>query len=129
MKSYLIAVAYALASGFVGMFLPLVSALGVMRHPTNILFGFIYGFGWFVAGFIADVRSPNVELFGSLIWPLLVMAAIVYFLGRELSSGSRGYWPVVVGIMLLALVIPGKLVATTSLKYVPLYSSILSAVY
>ena len=129
MKSYLIALAYALTSGFVGMVLPSVSALGVIRHPTNILFGFIYGFGWFVVGFIADVRSPNVQLFGSSIWPFLVMTVIVYFLGRELSSESRGYWPIVVGVMLLALVIPGKLVATTSLKYVPIYSSILSAVY
>jgi hypothetical protein len=129
MKSYLIALAYALTSGFVGMILPSVSALGVIRHPTNILFGFIYGFGWFVAGFIADVRSPNVQLFGSLIWPFLVMTAIVYFLGRKLSSGSHGYWPIVVGVMLVALVIPGKLVATTSLKYIPIYSSILSAVY
>ena len=82
MKSHLIALAYALTSGFVGMFLPSASGLGVIRHPTNILFGFIYGFGWFVAGFIADVRSPNVELFGSLVWPFLVMTAIVYFLER-----------------------------------------------
>jgi hypothetical protein len=127
MKSYLIALAYALTSGFVGMILPFASGFGVIPHPTNILFGSIYGLGWFVAGFIASVRSPNVQLFGSLIWPLLVMTAIVYLLGRQLASGSRGYRPIV--IILLALVLPGKLVATTSLKYLPLYSSTLSAVY
>jgi hypothetical protein len=129
MKSYLIALVYALTSGFVGMILPFASGFGVIPHPTNILFGSIYGLGWFVAGFIANVRSRNVELFGSLIWPLLVMTAIVYFLGRQLSSGSRGYRPIVIGIILLALVLPGKLVATTALKYLPLYSSTRSAVY
>ncbi len=128
MKNYLIASLFALISGFVGMFLPFAGGLPIL---TNIPLGFVYGFGWFVAGFIKNVRSPNVQLFGSIIWPLVVMVAIIYFLGRTLSRHPDRSRAINAGcIISLLLIVPGDLVHRTKLsKYVPLYSNILASVY
>ena len=72
MASYLIGGSFALVSAFVGMFLP-VSTVGPIQRPTNLLLGFVYGLGWFIAGFIDDVRSRHVETFGSIVWPIVVI--------------------------------------------------------
>jgi hypothetical protein len=112
------------------MLLAMVSTFGPIQRPTNILLGFVYGLGWFVGGFIADVRSPNVEAFGSVIWPLLVILMVTYFLQRQLSKFPEQRFAIFVGcIFLLLLIVPGHWVATTPLKYIPTYSSILLAVY
>jgi len=96
----------------------------------NILFGFVYGLGWFVAGFIADVRSRNVEPFGSMIWPLMVMLMITYFLGKLLSRFPKQRNAILVGcIFLLLLIVPRHWVATTPLKYIPTYAETLASVY
>jgi hypothetical protein len=130
MKNYVIAAAYALTTGFLGMFLPSVSVVGAFRYPTNILFGFVYGFGWYIAGFISDIRSPQVQMFGALVWPFFVMVTIGYFLGKELSAHTDNAWAILIGCFILViLIIPGDLIGVTPLKYIPIYSNILSAVY
>jgi hypothetical protein len=68
MANYLISGSLALASAFVGMLLPMVSTVGPVQKPSNLLLGFVYGLGWFIGGFIDDVRSRYVEAFGSIIW-------------------------------------------------------------
>jgi len=128
--NYLISGAIALVSAFIGMFLPMVSAVGPMQRPTNLLFGFIYGLGWFVGGFVANVRSANVQTFGSLVWPFAVLLLVTYFLGRQLSDRPDRKLPIVLGsIFLSLLVMPGNWIVTTPLKYIPTYASILLAVY
>jgi hypothetical protein len=130
MRDYLIGAGYAVISAFVGTVLPMASALGPIRRPTNPLFGFIYGFGWFVGGFIENVRSPNVQLFGSLIWPFIVMLMIAYFLGSLLSSHSDRKPAIMLGcLVLLAFIISGDFIQSTPLRYVPTYSSTLFVVY
>jgi hypothetical protein len=128
--NYLIGATIALASAFVGMFLPMVSAVGPIQRPTNLLLGFVYGFGWFVAGFVRDVRSANVETFGSLVWPFAILLLATYLLGRQLSERPDRRLAIILGSLFLSLLImPGNWVATTPLKYIPTYASILLAVY
>ena len=128
--NYLISGAVALISAFIGMLLPMVSAVGPIQRPTNLLFGFVYGFGWFVGGFVADVKSRYVEAFGSLVWPAAVLLLVTYLLGRQLSDRPDRRFTIVSGsIFLSLLILPGNWVATTPLKYVPTYTSTLLAVY
>ena len=130
MANYLISGSFALVSAFVGMFLPMVSTVGPIQRPTNLLLGFVYGSGWFIGGFIDDVRSWHVEMFGSIIWPIAVVLMITYFLGRKFSDYPHQKFVIVLCcIFLLFLIAPGDWVAHTPLKYIPTYSSILLAVY
>jgi hypothetical protein len=129
MRDHLIGALYALASAFVAVLLPMTT-IGAFRHPTNLLLGFIFGFGWFVGGFVENVRSPNVETVGWLIWPLLMMGLITWLLGRLLSNyPDRKAAIAAASIVLLLAIVPGDLVSTTFLKYVPTYSSILLSIY
>jgi hypothetical protein len=68
------------------MLLPMVSTVGPIQRPTNLLLGFVYGLGWFIAGFIDDVRSPNVQTFGSIIWPIVVILLPIYPDKRTISA-------------------------------------------
>jgi hypothetical protein len=130
MASYLISGSLALVFAFGGMLLPMVKAVGPIQRPTNLLLGFVYGLGWFIGGFIENVRSRYVETFGSIIWPTLVILVVIYFLGRQLSDyPERRFLIVLCCILLLFLIVPGNWVANTPLKYIPTYSSILLAVY
>jgi len=130
MANYLISGSFALVSAFVGMFLPMVSTVGPIQRPTNLLLGFVYGLGWFIAGFARDVRSANVQTFGSMIWPIVVISMVAYVLGRQLSHyPDRRFVIVLCCIFLSLLIVPGDWLAHTPLKYIPTYSSILLAVY
>ena len=91
MANYLISGSFALVSAFVGMFLPMVSTVGPIQMPTNLLLGFVYGLGWFVGGFLDDVRSRHVETFGSIIWPVVVILMVNIFSGdcfRTIVTGD-----------------------------------------
>jgi hypothetical protein len=130
LANYLTSGSVALVSAFIGMFLPMVSTVEPIQRPTNLLFGFVYGLGWFVGGFIDDVRSRHVETFGSIIWPIVVILMVTYFLGRQLSDcRDRRFVIVLCCIFLLFLIVPGDWVASAPLKYIPTYSSILLSVY
>ena len=130
MANYLISGSLALVSAFVGMLLPMVSTVGPIQRPSNLLLGFVYGLGWFIGGFIDDVRSRHVETFGSIIWPIVIILMITYFLGRRLSDypGRRSAM-VLCCVFVLFLIVPGAWVANTPLKYIPIYSSMLLAAY
>jgi hypothetical protein len=130
MKNYVFAALYSLASALVGMVLPFTEGKGLMQHPTNLFWGFIYGLGWYVAGFIQNVRSPNVQLFGSLIWPFIVLVGVGYSFGRLLSDfASQKVRIIAVALVLTAVVVPEHLVRSTSLRFIPTYSGTLSVVY
>ena len=129
MANYLISGSFALVSAFVGLFLPMVSTVGPIQRPIKLLLGFLYGLGWFIGGFLDDVRSRHVETFGSIIWPIAVILMVTYFLGRQLSDCRDRRFVTVLGCMFLLLIVPGIWVANTPLKYIPTYSSILLALY
>ena len=68
-----------------GTVLPLFGT-SVLREPINLVSGFIFGLGWYVAGFVASVRSPWVVLWGALVWPALICTLLFIFWGRLLSG-------------------------------------------
>jgi hypothetical protein len=79
MKYLLIGVALSIMSAFVGCLFPFVSLGSYAKEPINIVWGFIYGFGWYAAGLLSDPRNPWAQLFGGKIWPLLIMGSLVYY--------------------------------------------------
>jgi hypothetical protein len=111
------------------MFLPAFIWTGQFRHPINLLWDSIYGIGWFAAGFFYNIKLHK-SLFGSVIWPLIVMVLVTALLGRAFQ-----YYPnrrkkiIAVAVISLLIVVPKHVVPETVVKYLPLYSEILDTVY
>src|SRR5882757_4362573 len=59
MKYLIIGIAFSIMSAFVGCLLPFVSFGSNAKAPVNILWGFIYGLGWYAAGLLSDPRNPG----------------------------------------------------------------------
>ena len=128
MKALIAGVAYSIVAAVVGTILPAFSTGEQFRHPVNLIWGFIYGFGWYAAGFVAGIRSPNVQLFGSLIWPLMIFSATTY-LTLLLTPSRTGSITMVIAVASLFFILPEDFILRTWLKYIPVYLGILSAVY
>jgi hypothetical protein len=112
------------------MILPAIYVSDNFSHPVNILWGFIYGFGWYLSGFIYDIRSPSVQIFGSMIWPAIVFISASYLFGRILSAPSNiKRLAIIIAVASLFIVLPEHLILDTPLKYIPVYYSILAAAY
>ena len=54
MKNFVVGLAYSILSAFAGMLLPFFSKLPQL---INLVWGPIYGFGWYAAGFVDDIRA------------------------------------------------------------------------
>jgi hypothetical protein len=125
-----IGIAFSIMSAFVGCLLPFVSFGANAKEPINLLWGFIYGVGWYAAGLVSDPRNPWAQLLGGKIWPLLVMASIVYAAGflRKVQNPARA---VIMSFLFISLfaVLPDRLVIGSPLDNIPTYPKILSAVY
>jgi hypothetical protein len=117
-------------SAFVGCLLPFVSLGSHAKAPINIIWGFIYGLGWYAAGLMSDPRNPWAQLFGGKIWPLLVVGSIVYAAGflRKVQNPIRTVIMVFLFISLF-VALPRRLIIGSPLDNIPTYSNILSAVY
>src|SRR5258708_23132114 len=91
MKYLIIGIAFSIMSAFVGCLLPFVSFGSNAKAPVNILWGFIYGLGWYAAGLLSDPRNPGAQLFGGEVWPLLIIGSIVYAAGflRKVRNPAR----------------------------------------
>jgi hypothetical protein len=126
----IIAIAFSLLSAFVGCLLSYVSLGSHAKEPINIVWGFIYGLGWYAAGLLSDPRNPWVQLFGGKSWPLLIIVSIVYAAGfvRQLQNAARAVIMVFLSTSLF-VVLPRRLVIGSPLDDIPTYSKILSAVY
>jgi hypothetical protein len=130
LTDYSIAFVYSVISAVTGMLLPAFIWTGQFRHPINLLWGSIYGMGWFVAGFFYKINLYKVVLFGSLIWPLIVMLLVTALLGRAFQ-----YYPhrrkQIIGIAIISLliVVPMRVVPETVLKYLPLYYEIVQTIH
>jgi hypothetical protein len=117
-------------SAFVGCLLPFVSLGSHAKEPINIIWGFIYGLGWYAAGLLSDPRNPSAQLFGGKIWPILIIGSIVYAAGflRNVQNPMR---TVIILLFFISLfvVLPRRLIIGSPLDNIPTYSKILSAVY
>jgi hypothetical protein len=112
------------------MFLPALIWTGPFRHPINLLWGSIYGLGWFVAGFFYKINLYPIVLFGVLIWPLIVMFLVTARLGRAFQHyPDRKKKIIAVAIISLLIVVPTRVVPETVLKYLPLYYEMLATVH
>jgi hypothetical protein len=113
-----------------GTILPLFGG-SLVHEPFNLIWGFVFGLGWYLAGFFASVRSPWVVLWGALVWPVLVCAALFVF-SRKLHqsewSFSKGL-TLSIFVLSLMVIVPQRLTAGPALSYVPFYPNILGAVY
>ena len=113
-----------------GTVLPLFST-GLLPEPVNLIWGFVFGLGWYAAGFVANLSSPWIVLWGALVWPALICAFLFIFSGRlyqrERSSGRR----LISSILFLSLIVivPQSLTAGPALRHMPLYPNIFAAVY
>jgi hypothetical protein len=113
-----------------GTILPLFGG-SLVHAPFNLIWGFVFGLGWYLAGFFASVASPWIVLWGALVWPVLICAALFVF-SRKLHhsdwSFSKGLTLSIFALSLMVIV-PQRFTAGPVLKYVPFYMNILGAVY
>ena len=113
-----------------GTVLPLFST-GLLLQPINLIWGFVFGLGWYVAGFVANLSSPWVVLWGALVWPVLVCAFLFVFSGKlyrhEWSFSRR----LVLSTLFVSLIIvvPQSLTAGPAFRNIPVYPNIFAAVY
>jgi hypothetical protein len=125
-----IGIAFSIMSAFVGCLLPFVSLGSNAKPPINLLWGFIYGVGWYAVGLVSDPRNPWAQLFGGKIWPLLIIVSLVYAAGflRKVQNPARA---VIMSFLFISLfaVLPDRLVIGSPLGNIPTYSKILSVVY
>jgi hypothetical protein len=87
-----------------GTVLPLFGA-GLVREPINLTWGFVFGLGWYVAGFVADLSSPWVVLWGALVWPALVCASLFIFSRRLHQHEWNSNRLLVLSIFFLSLIV------------------------
>lgn len=113
-----------------GTVLPLFST-GLLRQPVNLVWGFVFGLGWYVAGFAANLSSPWVVLWGALIWPVLVCAFLFVVSGKLYRREWSFSKLLVLSVLFLSLIIvvPQSLTAEPGLRNVPFYPNISAAVY
>jgi hypothetical protein len=130
MKYMIIGIAFSIMSAFVGCLLPFVSIGSYAKEPINIIWGFIYGLGWYGAGLLSGPRNPWAQFFGGKIWPLLVIGSIVYAAGflRNVQNPIRTVIMLFLFISLF-VVLPRRLIIGSPLDDIPTYSKILSVVY
>jgi hypothetical protein len=123
-------IAFAALSAFVGCLLPFVSFGLNLKEPTNLIWGFVYGLGWYAAALLSDPKNPSAQLFGGKIWPFLVVGAIVYASGRlrKTQNPTRSLIAALLVLSLLA-VIPHRLTIGTTLDDIPTYCKMLTAAY
>jgi hypothetical protein len=130
MKDIVLGILLSLLSAFVGCVLPFISIDGYARNPINLIWGFLYGFGWYVAGMLSDPRNPWAQMFGGIVWPIIIMGFIVY-LARFLSEIQTPKKILIVSLLFLSLfvIVPQKIISGSILENMPTYYSILFVVY
>jgi hypothetical protein len=132
MKSTLIGGLFAIMSAFVGCLWPSIPIGSYGKNLINIIWGFIYGFGWYISAMLSggNPRNPQAQSFGSMVWPILVMAIIVYA-ARFLSKIQNPTRTVIMSFLFLSLfvVVPQRLIAGSFLASIPTYYGILIRVY
>ena len=113
-----------------GTVLPLFST-GPLREPINLVWGLVFGLGWYAAGLVASLSSPWVVLWGALVWPVLVCAVLFVFSGKLFQHERNSSKLLVSSILFLSLivVVPQSLTAGPALRNIPFYPNILAAVY
>jgi hypothetical protein len=129
MRYIIIAIAFSIMSAFVGCLLPFVSLGSHTTEPINIIFGFLYGLGWYAAGLLSDPRNPWAQLIGGKIWPLFIMGSIVFAAGflRKAQNPARAVIMAVLFMSLFTAAAPPH--HRSPFDNIPTYFKILSAVY
>jgi hypothetical protein len=113
-----------------GTVLPLFST-DLLRQPINLVWGFVFGLGWYVAGLVANLSSPWIVLWGALVWPVLVCAFLFIFSGKFYRHERRFSKRLALSVLFLSLivVVPQSLTAGPALRNIPFYPNIFATVY
>jgi hypothetical protein len=119
-----------LLSAVSGTILPGFFERPMFYHLMNVLWGFIYGLGWYVAGFFDDVGASMPALFGGIVWPVVVSICLWVLYGRvyDAQPATRRWLLAVIAVSFL-LVVPEKFWSITPLRWVPTWSGILNSIY
>ena len=101
--------------------------LGHVREWINPIWGFVFGFGWFIVGFLTSVRSPLAQRFGEIAWPLAICFVLFTLYGRLYDAEKKTRCGTLLAVAISFIVIlPGDLAI---LRYVPTWSQTLNVVY
>ncbi len=113
-----------------GTILPLFS-VGPLLEPINLPWGFVFGFGWYMGGFVANWKSQLVVLWGPVIWPIIVCISLFIISGR-INYSRRSYGKLIALSLFLAsliIVVPQRLTSKCPLRNIPFYPNTLAVYY
>jgi hypothetical protein len=101
--------------------------IGNVREWANPFWGFVFGFGWFIAGIFTDNRSPLAQRFGGVFWPAAICIFLFICYGRLYDAKTTIRRRILVAIIVSFIVV---LPATWAIfRYIPTWSETLQAVY
>ena len=116
---------------FFGTLLQTVHPRPISGGLENLVWGSIDGLGWLVVGFFVDLRGPVPALFGFIVWPLLVSAALFWlagFLWR--TQNARLIHIAIVALVATLLVdVPISMASHLPLAYLPLWYNQMFNIY
>lgn len=130
MMTLSVRLAFSIVPLVFGTSLPLFS-IGSLREPINLPWGFVFGFGWYLAGFVANFRSPLVVLWGALIWPIIV-CTVLFILSGRINYSEWSYGKIIALSLFVAsliVLVPQSLTSVPPLRNIPFYPNILAAWY
>jgi hypothetical protein len=128
-KTIVFRLAFSFSLLIFGTFLPLFK-IGPIREVVNLLWGFIFGFGWYMAGYVANLSSPIVVIFGALVWPIIVFILLYVWAGKILQYEPRPRMLCLIILVLSMFIdVPVHSTSVFPLRYIPLYINIYGAVY
>ena len=119
---------------FLGMFLP-IAAFELTHsesfHPHNMFWEFVFGLGFYVAGFFGSCMSDRwVAMVGFAVWPLVAMLIVFVVTRRILHSSARSriLWSAVFLVSIIVCV-GGEGENYLSMHHVPLYWNFYATCY
>jgi hypothetical protein len=74
---------------FAGIILPFIP-LGRAGQVVNLVWGTVYGLGWYLGGLIVgSIRLMPAMIFGVIIWPIIMAGVVYWACGLVFHSSAR----------------------------------------
>jgi hypothetical protein len=123
MKLWQLRALFTVPPFFFGTLLQTVHPWPISHGLENLFWGSVYGLGWFVVGFFVELRHPGPALFGFIVWPLMVSAALSWFAGRRWRAHDARLIRIAVAALIVTLLldVPLPLAGRLPLAYLPLW--------